>query len=164
MSTIFWKNLQPDQCGSETATMCIKLLKDRLTNKISAEEFTKELAYVSIQDECLRDTEYKEPPPETLEVQSVVNLLEKEKVSLRTNEVLDMGAFHKAHPCLLDYQEKLTSHTRLNQRNAKELEDLHAFFKSEGDTVSVLKVYQAYQTFPRSLWVGNKMIWERKKL
>jgi hypothetical protein len=163
MSIVFWSNLKPEQF-SETATLCVRLLKDRLDEKISEAEFEKELNYVAIQPSCLRDFEYKPAPPQTIEFQKASEELEKEKLALRANEILDMAAFHKAHPCLVDYMGKKDESIRRNKRNAEELEGMHAYFKKLGDTVAVMKVYEAYQTYPRSLWSGDNKVWERRTL
>lgn len=162
MSIVFWKDLLPDQRGSETATLCVNLLKNRLDGKISEAEFEKELKYVSIQDGCLQDMHYKEAPEKSIEVQKATEALESEKQNLRANEFLDMGAFGKAHPCLMDYSNKVDGIARTNQRNANTLEENIAFFKQLGDQVATMKSQEALNTFPRSIWIGSNCIWKKK--
>ena len=151
MSMIFWKDLMPSQKESETAKACMSMLKQRLDGKITEEEFEKEMHYVTLLPDCLRDHEFKEAPPKTVEVS-------------QANEILDMAAFHKAHPCLLDYSEKLEGNARLNQRNAQTLEEHHAYFTRLGDTLSAMKIQEVYRTYPPSIWVGNSCVWKRRIL
>ena len=46
MSVVFWKDLDPQQRNSETARLCISLLKNRLDGKISVEDFEKEFTRI----------------------------------------------------------------------------------------------------------------------
>lgn len=164
MSIIFWDKLVPSQRESETATACMSLLRQRLSGKITEDEFEKEMHYVVLLPDCLKDHEFKETPPKTIEVQKALEALEAEKKELRSGEFVDMAAFHKAFPCILGYQEKVESVTRTNQRNAETLEECHTFFKKLGDTVSLMKIWEAYQTYPVSMWIGNQCIWKRRTL
>lgn len=164
MSIVFWKDLSPSALDCKVATACIRILKQRLDGQITEADFEKELAYVVLEEECLQDHAYKTTPEKGIEVQKATQALEAEKQALRPNEFLDMGAFHKAHPSLMDYNNKADGVTRTNQRNGSELLRLHAYFKRLGDLIATMKIYEVYKTYPQSMWIGGSMVWRKKNI
>lgn len=160
MTWIFWKDLQPD---NDTAKDCISLLKKKMANKITEEEFEKKLAYIIIKPECLQDYEYQETPKKTIEVQKALESLESERKCLRENECIDTQAFLKANPCLLDYSNKTESIARKNKRNVQEICRLSSYFTKIGDQSARLAVDRVFSTYPKSIWIENRMIWKKEK-